>query len=356
MARRRRGRYLRRLWTKPVISPKRALGLALFLSLLVHLGLLFGPQVDLPSLLDNRTPPLSAELRQPPKPLPPPVRRHHLPPPHPAPAPAPQPVSAPAAQAESAPTADNDPSSKEVSEGGTTKTGPAAEGSTSAAPSDLLPEPAGDVNPRLPKSGSIRFLVSRGVQKFEVGQTTHRWKIQDGHYRLTGVTETTGLAAVFHPAKITYTSEGKVTAEGLQPEHFSVKRHGEESQEGAEFDWGKNQVAVQHGAPVPLQPGSQDLISFYYQFGYRPLAGGRDVMVATGKKYDRFHFQVVGTEDLDLPQGKISTVHLKMTGDSTMEIWLAQDYYLVPVKIRYIDRKGDLYDQIAFDINLPKEP
>lgn len=346
---------MRRLWTKAVISPKRALGLALLLSLVVHLGLLFGPQVDVPSLLDNRTPPLSAELRQPPKPLPPPVRRHHLPPPQPKAEPTPQPESAPPAPPVQA--ADNAPSPSAAPAGSTASANPTAEDSSPPAPGpDVLPEAAGDVNPRLPKSGSIRFLVSRGVQKFEVGQTTHRWKIQDGHYRLTGVTETTGLAAVFHPAKITYTSAGKVTAAGLQPEHFSVKRQGEESHEGAEFDWEKSQVAVQHGAPVPLLPGSQDFISFYYQFGYQPLAGGRDVMVATGKKYDRFHFQVVGTEDLDLPQGKISTVHLKMTGDSTMEIWLAQDYYLVPVKIRYIDRKGDLYDQIAFDINLPKEP
>lgn len=346
---------MRRLWTKAVISPKRALGLALLLSLVVHLGLLFGPQVDVPSLLDNRTPPLSAELRQPPKPLPPPVRRHHLPPPQPKAEPAPQSESAPPAPPAQA--ADNAPSPSAAPAGSTASANPAAEDSSPPAPGpDVLPEAAGDVNPRLPKSGSIRFVFSWGVQKFVVGQTTHRWNIQDGHYRLTGVTETTGPAGILHPLKITYSSEGKVTAEGLQPEHFSVKRRGEESLEGAEFDWEKNQVAVQHGAPVPLLPGSQDFISFYYQFGYQPLAGGRDVMVATGKKYDRFHFQVVGTEDLDLPQGKISTVHLKMTGDSTMEIWLAQDYYLVPVKIRYIDRKGDLYDQIAFDINLPKEP
>jgi hypothetical protein len=41
---------------------------------------------------------------------------------------------------------------------------------------------------------------------------------------------------------------------------------------------------------------------------------------------------------------------------ATTEIWLAYDRALLPVKIQHVDRKGNLYVQVATAIELSQEP
>jgi hypothetical protein len=42
------------------------------------------------------------------------------------------------------------------------------------------------------------------------------------------------------------------------------------------------------------------------------------------------------------------------TGNDTLELWLATGLQGLPIKIRFIDRKGELFDQIVEEIHLPK--
>lgn len=327
-------------------SIPKAFLLALVASLGLHATALFAPDIELPVWHDE-PPPLEAELvMAPPKPMPLPVKakpaaKPKAARPHPAPGPAPAvPGNAaplPAAAAEASPAE--------------------AEPEATAVPEPEQPPAPPPVAPRLPSQGQIRFLVVKGEQMFEVGQSIHRWSIKDGSYTLSGMTETTGLAAVFKPVQITYESRGKITATGLQPETFTSRRNGAETDDRASFDWTAMTVAVGKGGnPQPLVPGAQDFISFYYQFGYQPPPSGPvDMMVATGRKFDRVRFQVVGEETLELAFGSVPTLHLRAAGDSTTEVWLALDRLLVPVKIRHIDKKGDLFDQIATEIQFSKE-
>ena len=73
--------------------------------------------------------------------------------------------------------------------------------------------------------------------------------------------------------------------------------------------------------------------------------------IATGKKYGVYRLENLGDEEIVIPLGKLRTAHFRVTGIDA-ELWLAYEYSLLPVKIRFIDNKGDTYLQVATTIEL----
>lgn len=219
-----------------------------------------------------------------------------------------------------------------------------------ASQAEAAPAPRPDA--RLPAQGRIRFAVFKGEQDMEVGQSIHQWQIVDGRYHLQGTTETTGLAALFKPVRVSYESRGKIGPVGLMPEIFLSKKNGRETEDRADFDWSGNSLTLsKDGRRLDLPPGAQDFISFYYQFGYLPTLGNQlDVAVATGRKLDLLHFTLKGEETLQLAFGPVPTLHFVAAGETVTEVWLATDRLLLPVKIRHIDKKGERFDQVATEL------
>ncbi len=247
-----------------------------------------------------------------------------------------------------------------------------------AAPATDLPQPAPAVatepdppqpapNPellpteaRLPARGTIRYRVDRGERGFELGRSTHDWAVVDGHYRITAVTETSGLAALIKPLRVEVESRGKMTAAGLQPEHFVIRRDGKVGHEQADFDWDRMLLRIggqdSNTTTQSLTPGAQDLLSFHYQMGFLPHPEANNSLpIATGKKYTTYRLEAVGDEQIEIPAGVFRTLHLRAPGDNTTELWLAYDYLLLPVKIRHLDRHGDSFVEVATEILLSKE-
>lgn len=326
-----------------------ALLLAIAASLGVHALVLFVPDIDLSTA--PAPPPLTAELQPLPKPLPKPKPKAKSAPKHPlAKSPAPPALTVPQENATvpSLPPA-GDAAPEHV----------AADSAPPASAEEASPAPAGAAAPaesRLPSRGMIRFRVDRGDRGFEIGRATHDWEIVDGAYRITSVTETTGLVALFKGVRIELESRGRVTADGLQPEHFQIRRDGRATSERAEFDWAHLQVSIAGGAPQPLSVGAQDLLSFHYQLGFLPQPAANNRMpIATGKKYETYQLESLGDEEIEIPAGTFRTLHLRAPGDNTTEFWLAYDYLLLPVKIRHIDRNGDGFVQVATEIQLSKD-
>lgn len=209
------------------------------------------------------------------------------------------------------------------------------------------------ISPRLPERGQIRYRVDRGDANFEIGRASSDWEIVDGTYVLRLHTETTGLVWLFKPYQVDMESRGRLTPEGLQPERFSILRNGVETREKAEFDWKQMQVRVGNGAPQPVSPGAQDLLSFNFHLGFMPESRvARTLPIATGKKYGIYRLEVVGDETISLPAGEMRTLHLRAPGVNTTELWLAYDYLLLPVKIRHEDGKGNSLVQMATEIRL----
>lgn len=212
---------------------------------------------------------------------------------------------------------------------------------------------AGEV---FPPAGELRYQVYRGERGLMVGEARQRWEMGDGRYHLWSVIETTGLAALFRPVRVEMESHGNVGPDGLRPEQFLVRRNGGGG-EGADFDWEAGQVRIGDRSPEPLGPGSQDLLSFHYQLAYLPdLEGGAAFPVATGRKYERYEFDALGEEQLELPAGSFRTLHLQSLGSSRTELWLALDQLLLPVKIRHTDKKGEIFEQVLTQMILGPSP
>lgn len=330
---------------------------ALGLSLLVHLAVIGSPAWRLPFLdepesngvLEARLAPRPVFAPNPPvaaRPAPRPVAQK---PREPQPAPAqgvtPE-VAAPAVSEEAA-------SAQAVSE----EAAPAPVVSDEPAAA-LPPAPPPAASP-WPHQGRIRFTVTRGEgeQTMLIGQSTHTWRHDDATYMLQTMTETVGLVALFYPAKVVQTSEGTLGTEGIVPREFRVERM-ERMAERARFDREAMKVTLFAGEQVrreaPLVPGSQDILSQIYQIGLA-RAARVELMIATGKNYNRYVYEAVGEEKIATRFGELRTWRVKTTGlrgEQGMELWLAAAYRNLPVRIRYLDRKGEVFEQHAVEMEI----
>jgi hypothetical protein len=207
--------------------------------------------------------------------------------------------------------------------------------------------------PPLPASGRVKYLVIRGEQNFVVGQSVHEWQHDGKTYSLRSVTETTGLAALFKPARVVQTSRGELTSSGLKPVEFRHEKV--KGVDEAHFDWERGVVAYE-GKESTLPAGAQDMLSLYYQAVIQATPEqGLALSVATGRKLEPYRFVVKGEETLKLAGGEYKAMRLSAsTGNDTLELWLATGLQGLPIKIRFIDRKGELFDQIVEEIHLPK--
>lgn len=302
-------------------------------SLLIHGAALFGTDFELFGEARD-APVLRAELQPPPAPLPvvpappaalerPPVKAK------PVVRSVPLPVSAPAGVAPAV-----------------------AEPVTAAEPTPPAPPPPEPAKPALPANGVIRFAIVKESLGLQVGQAEHRWEFaDDGSYRLTATSETSGLAALLRPARLVQESRGRLVAGGLQPDSFRSQRAGK-ALEGADFDWPAGQIRLlRDGSVQPLRAGAQDMLSLNYQLAFLGrLAEGITLGVATARKFERHALDSLGEEEIDVPAGRFRTLHLRALNDSTTEIWIALDHGHLPVKIRFTDKKGESFEQIATDL------
>lgn len=229
---------------------------------------------------------------------------------------------------------------------------PQAAEESAAAPAAAPQAPAA----QLPARGRVRYRVDRGDQGFEIGFSVHTWEAVDGTYRITAVTETSGLIGLFRPLRFEVESRGRLTAAGLRPELVVTRQQGREGEDRAEFDWDSMELRVSGRPTEVLRPGSQDLLSFPYQLGLLADPGSLGSLpILTGKRYADYPVEVIGEEEISVPAGTFRCLHLRVPGAATTELWLAHERALLPVKIQHLDRKGDLYVQLATAIEFSEE-
>jgi hypothetical protein len=205
---------------------------------------------------------------------------------------------------------------------------------------------------RLPPRGRVRVRGDWGDAGGEIGGARQEWEFDAGRYRLISSVETTGLAWLLRSVDIEMESIGRISGEGLQPEAFGIMRSGRRARERALFDWEAMKVRVSDDRDHALDPGAQDLLSFYYQLGFLDIAPGRtgSLPLATGKKYDIYRLENLGDETIEIPLGVLATRHLRTPGGNGTEIWLSYEYRLLPVKIRHVDNDGSAFVQVATEI------
>ncbi|MFA6970640.1 MAG: DUF3108 domain-containing protein [Gallionella sp.] len=337
-------------WSK---QPAGRIVLAIVLSLMVHVVLLFGPNLIELSPVETPLPPLTARLEPLPKIT---VKPAHKPKPH-------VPKKSKTALPPAPPTA--------VATG-LPETPPATEtalASEAVAPVERVPaagevaatEEAPPAHP-LPKHAQLTFMVYKGTD-FPVGQARHQLNINDDKsYTLRADTNTIGLASLIKTFEMNQQSSGTVGASGLRPDEFSEGRMSDEGKQAltAKFDWQNKHLAFSSGNNSALPEHAQDILSFMYQLSQLPLDQAIIPMyISNGKKLEKYELTVGKEEDIMTRNGKMRALPLRKVhqpGEEGLEIWLGMEYRLLPVQIRSIDRNGEIAGQMTIsDIRVSQE-
>ena len=356
--------------TRILATPARRIALAVALSLIVHGLALWLPAIKFPdSKPEIQLHSLTAKLIPLPK-MSGKISAHkHKP--RPAPQPEPvvqsvpeQPMAASAPLAASEPVAASTPiaaSEPVAASAPLAASAPAASESVSAASAPAATD-VEQQRPPLPKHAQLRFSVYQGQKNFKIGESLHTLDINDGRYTLKADVHTTGLVSVFKSYRMEQTSTGTATEQTLKPESFTEEITDSNGKRinRADFDWPAHTIHFSNGSEAVLPLQAQDILSILYQFP--PMHQQEEIVsinIGTGKKFERYRFEVVFEEPLETAMGRLQTVHfrkLHAAKEEGLEIWFAQEYRLLPVKMRHVDRDGKIdAEAIITDIRVSDE-
>ena len=211
----------------------------------------------------------------------------------------------------------------------------------------------------LPKHAFLKFLVRIGKDGMAVGDARHELKIENGRYTLTATTRTVGLARLVKSYQLVQTSSGETDGIVLHTEQYSedTQNDGEQRKDSVRLDYAAHQMVFASGHKLPLQEPTQDILSILYQFPPLPEPGDiLPIAITNGRGWEKYKFEVATNEVLITPLGKLHTVHFRKLhppGKEGLEIWFAQEYRLLPVKLRHIEGDGSIAGEaIITDIRI----
>jgi hypothetical protein len=206
------------------------------------------------------------------------------------------------------------------------------------------------------------FEVMRGVNTSAAGVTKIIFNIDENkRYSIISTTEAKGLVSLFF-GDLIQKSEGNVTENGLKPDFYSYQYGNDEKKsQTANFNW-SNGVLHMHtykgDSTANLVAGTQDFLSFMYQFMFAPALETMQITMTNGKRLRTYTYSYEGEETISTKLGELKTIHLLKgsSDEDKTEIWLAVDYQYLPVKIRKTEKDGTVIEQIVASIRteLPK--
>jgi hypothetical protein len=231
------------------------------------------------------------------------------------------------------------------------------EANPAEAPSDQLPadqasqELTAEQLNQLPVQIDMMFDVLRNGK---IGEAeVHFKRNAEGKYQLTSERRATGIAAAFVKAKDIENSEGLIKSNGLNPITFT-HQFGKDGKKlhHADFDWNTAKLKLQANdgsSEVDLPNGTQDMLSFMYQFMFVPPLTEMQITITNGRKLNQYTYRFEGEEEIDTGLGKVKALHIAKNsneGEAKLDLWLAIDYHYLPIKIRKIDNDDKVYEQI----------
>lgn len=210
-----------------------------------------------------------------------------------------------------------------------------------------------------PQAISVSYDVSRNGGRVAVMNET--FEMNDGSYRIVSESRAVGLLALFERQPLRLTSSGRLTAAGLRPQLFEGKRGDDDPRQvRADFDWQGKRLTIAHDGrtdTLPLPPGTQDRLSFMYQFMF--LAPGRsqglEFSMTNGRKLDQYRYTVHSGVEIETPLGRMPTVHIvkqHRPDESGAEIWLAPQHRYLPVRMLVLEEDGSRYEHVITRLDI----
>jgi len=210
-----------------------------------------------------------------------------------------------------------------------------------------------------PQSGAVRYLVHYGdpLEGNVVATLEQSFEIGPQHYQLHSEGRAKGLVSWFYRGSLVQDSVGTVSAAGLAPSSYRERR-GDRPPRSATIDAAHGEVIFGSGQRREAPPGVQDRLSATVQLAlmrqsrptqFEPGARIRLPMLGNSS-VDPVDWVVIGEESVDTDAGAVRALRLNRASaggdDPTIDVWLALDQRIVPVRMRITERTGRALDQV----------
>ena len=199
----------------------------------------------------------------------------------------------------------------------------------------------------------IDYDVRRSLDGSPVGAARTMYFLgENNQYSIKNEVEAKGFVSLFYWNKLVQTSDGIVTPEGLKPKNYHYQ-FGSKIDNFAVFDWESKKIITTISGKTSefdMLEGSQDMLSFMYQFMFEPPLTKMKIFITNGKNYKPYDYSYIGEEIIETEMDKILTMHIakfNYNNEERIDLWLAKDYRYLPVKIRKTEKDGSILDQTA---------
>ena len=214
--------------------------------------------------------------------------------------------------------------------------------------SSELPDPIPAATPpvELPSRVSIAYKATTSIAD---GVAHYTWKRDGDKYSFESTIAASGFFVSMFAGTITQLSTGTVTAAGLVPDEFTIRR-GEKPPETAEFLRASKEIKLTRDGQsrqLPLPQNLQDTQSFLFQLAIesvklKTVDDRLTILVTNARGVNRYTFKKAGESTLETRLGFVETVHLvRETTEirDSYEVWLSPKHHYLPVKLKiFVDR------------------
>lgn len=200
-----------------------------------------------------------------------------------------------------------------------------------------------------PDSVKIMFEVKMGELK--IGQGIDVLQHDSKSYTLTSKIIPKGLASLFLD-EVERQSRGSTSETGLTPDHFIETGNKKKGTSEAHFDWGNNVLTLitrDGQQTVPLPDRSIDQATLPYVFSFKDSLPEESTLdITDGRRLKKYAYKRKEDQTIATPIGVLETAHYRKIvnadTDRQFEFWLSYDHHLLPVKIRFVDKKGNVIE------------
>ncbi|WP_041359522.1 DUF3108 domain-containing protein [Methylotenera versatilis] len=209
--------------------------------------------------------------------------------------------------------------------------------------------------PQAYKYVETEFEVRHGNDPSDIGITRIVFNLDKNRtYILTRMTQTQSQTSLLSDT-LAENSEGIVTDKGLIPSFYSYQ-YGKDpkNSQNVRFAWSNRKLQM-HSSKADksedLSTGTQDSLSYMYQFMFSPPLEDTEITMANGDKQTTYTYSLQGEEEISTKLGKLNTLHLLISdGEEKTELWLGVDYQYLPVRVHTTEKNGSSVDQVVTSI------